>query len=319
MEEIKLFDIKIPVYISESITQTSGLFKYSYEDMIDYVKKKIDSYAETDKNITAKKRNKPRTKEINSITYKEHNFADIPALLVRMNACTTNNYDMYIERDERMDVGKTDKIGSENHWLLLYPQIKGLDSNNYSVFWLIFVYADPNKEFDDITNSAKLFLKNILNLKFRNIKTPDVLKDIKNKNFVSELQVKYTSITTDENDVDVKFQEYLVKGKLKLEREDVFQNMPFDKTEELINEVTYKNQFQQKIIRVITGKTEYKILKQQQFDEAKEKLEDVVEETFNMTSSVTEQELEPEILYNEEFMISKLKPVVENYLDSYVK
>ena len=46
---------------------------------------------------------------------------------------------------------------------------------------------------------------------------------------------------------------------------------------------------------------------------------DVVEETFNMKCNITEEDLKSNIIFNEQFIIKSLKPIIENYLESYVK
>lgn len=63
------FAIKIPVYVSESISKENGLLNYTYEEMVNDTKIKIDHFNEQSKNIIAKKRNAPREKEISSMSY----------------------------------------------------------------------------------------------------------------------------------------------------------------------------------------------------------------------------------------------------------
>ena len=234
-----------------------------------------------------------------------------------MNAGNTNLYDTYIQREEFIELGKTDKVGSENNWLLLYPQIKGIDPNHYTCYWLIFVYADPHKDFNDITQSAKLFVRYILQLRLRHIKTQDVLKELKDLGTTPELKIKYTYIASGNNDVMPKYQNYVICDKFKKEKLESFANMPFDYTEEIISDESYKSEYHNKDIYITVGKKEYKIIKKAQLDEAKKLLEDVVEETFNMTSYVTGEYLETNTLYSIDFMTEKLKPVIENYLASY--
>ena len=114
-----------------------------------------------------------------------------------------------------------------------------------------------------------------------------------------------------------KYQNYVICDKFKKEKLESFANMPFDYTEEIISDESYKSEYHNKDIYITVGKKEYKIIKKAQLDEAKKLLEDVVEETFNMTSYVTGEYLETNTLYSIDFMTEKLKPVIENYLASY--
>jgi predicted RND superfamily exporter protein len=93
--------------------------------------------------------------------------------------------------------------------------------------------------------------------------------------------------------------------------------MPFEYSEELISDESYKAEFQKKEVFVGIGKKEYKIVKREQLDEAKKLIEDLVEETFNMCSYITDAELESKTLYDVDFITQKLKPVIENYVESY--
>lgn len=316
-DDNKLYEIKIPVYVSERVTEPNGFQNITYDDMTALIIRRIDEHNAKDGKIVAQQRKKTKKKEIAGLTHIKRSFGDVPALFVQMNAASTNIYDTYIQREELIELGKTDKVGSENNWLLLYPQIKGIDPNHYTCYWLVFVYADPHKDFTDITQSARMFVRSILQLKLRNIKTQDILKELKDIGTTPELKLKYTYITSDSGDVDVKYQNYVTGGKFKKEKVESYSNMPFDYTEEIIADESYREQYQNKEILVTIGKKEYKIKKREQLDEAKKLLQDVVEETFNMTSSVTQEELEAATLYDVDFMTEKLKPVIENYLASY--
>lgn len=316
-KELDEYEIKIPVYVTEQLSKKDeDLFGYTYQNLLTHVKRKIDSFNESSATIVTNKRNKPRKKEIHSILYKEANIGEAPVLLIQMDAFTTNNYDLYIEREKRVPIDREDKIGSGNHWMLMYPRIVGLNPNEYICFWYIFVYADPTKDFEDVTNSAKLFIKKVMGIRLRNVKSAEMMKELSQSPSVQELQVRYISLTNDENDIDIKFQAYKTRGLLKQEKEDCFENMPFATVVELINETNYLQRFQQKIIKVFNGKKEYRIEKKN-IDESGKLLEDYIEESFNMSSIVTEAELDETILYSEDFMLSKFKPVVENYISSY--
>ena len=66
--------------------------------------------------------------------------------------------------------------------------------------------------------------------------TPTILEELRSIGTIPELQIKYSAVYNHENDVDLKYREYLVSGKLKKQKEDCFKNMPVDRIEELLNE-----------------------------------------------------------------------------------
>ncbi len=310
----KSYAIKVPVYTSELIEKPQDIFGgVTYKDMIDYVKGKINQYNEQSQKISRNKRNKVQKKEIDNVELIECNIGEVPSLLLKVSAYNTNLHDGYVEIEEKITLKLSNKLGSDNNFVLLYPNIIGINSANYKHQWLILIYEDPNKESTvDLIQTAKLVLTNILDIKIANIKLPTVLEYIKKIGTVPELNMKFYSIIYDDNEVDVKYRSYLVKSKLKRQKEDNFKNMPSEDTEEIINDKTYENDYQKREIKITIGKKEYIITNELQ--ETQEKVNQLVEEIFNSTIGISETEIDS--LYEKEFIISKLTPIITNYLSS---
>lgn len=126
------------------LDQTVGLFgNVSYHDMIQMIKDKLSKFSTP---ISSSNRNKTKQTVINGITYQDITIENVPALLLRISAFNTNMYDGYFEANEKIQITKDNKIGSDTNFVLLYPRIKGLSAETYTCFFLLMAYEDPTKD-----------------------------------------------------------------------------------------------------------------------------------------------------------------------------
>jgi hypothetical protein len=310
----KSFLIKVPVYSSELILKGKDLFGgVTYGDMINFAKRKISEYKIQESKVSRNKRNKLQKKEIDKVECIDCVIGERPCALLKISAYNTNLFDGYVETDQKIKLKQNHKLGSDNFFVLLVPNILGIDSNNYKHQWVILVYEDPHKETQEIIGTAKLVLNKILEISTSNIKLPEILEDLKRIKTVPELSLNFTSVSTDENEVDAKYRSYLVGSKFRKQKEDKFENMPYEKTEEVIKDFSYETEYQKRIVKILIGKKEYRITREQK-QEAADKLNDAVEEIFNESIGITETELN-ERIYDTDFIIEKLTPVLQNYLN----
>lgn len=308
----KSFAIKVPVFASELILNANDLFSgASYTDMINYAKKKIDIYISNPIKISKEKRNKTQTKEIDKILYFDHIIGEVPALLIKISAYNTNLYDGYVEIEQKIALKVENKVGSDNNYVVLYPYIIGIDSSNLKHQWLILVYEDPNKESSEIISTVKIVLRKILGIPIANIKLPDLLDQLKKIKYIPELYLRFSSIKTDANEVDVKLQSYLAASSLRKYKEDLFKNIPLDETNEIILDHSREDEYSKKEVRIINGKKEYKITREIK-QEAKDRVTETVEEIFNLAIGVSEKELDD--IYKQDFIIAKITAVLNAYL-----
>ena len=309
----KSYLIKVPVYSSEIIDKASDLFGgISYQDMIEFEKKKLDCYTEKPYKIAKDKRNKTQTREIDSIKYSDCKVGQIPSLLIKVSAYNTNLHDGYVEINERYTLQQSNKLGSENNFFLLYPHIFGNYESNYKHHWLILIYEDPSKESYEIISTVKIVLGKILGIKTANIKLDYLISELKNLGQIPELQIKLSSIKYDDNDVDIKILPYWVKSKLKKLKEDNYKNLPFEDTSDIINDNSYEQEYQKKEIKIIRGKKEYRITREMK--EAQEKISETIEEIFNYPIAVSAHELYN--IFDEDVMISNFTAVLEKFLSN---
>lgn len=304
---VKDYSIKVPVFTSERIERDNWVFSMNYQELIDHSKKLITEHNNNDKIISSDKRNKTIKREIGKIEIHERAFGQIPYLLLKISAYNTNWEGCLITSKETVQIDNKDKIGSDNNYIMLYPQIIG--SENQSIFWIILVYDDPKKDSFDNISTAKLVLTKILNQPVKSVKLPAVLRELKEQKILPQIKMNLNAISFDEGNIAPKYEQYCTSAKTLKREEYDFNNMPFDKIEELIRSPL--QDYTQRIIKLIVRKKEYKIT-QDLKKELKAGQDELVEQIFNMTTNINEEELDD--IYNIEFVISKLQNVLETYL-----
>ena len=308
----KSYNIKVPVYTTTMLDQTVGLFEnVSYNDMIQMIKGKLSKFSTP---ISSSNRNKTKQTVINGITCHDITIEDVPALLLQISAFNTNMYDGYFEANEKIQITKDNKIGSDTNYVLLYPRIKGLSAETYTCYFLLLVYEDPTKDNGEVCRLAKIVVNKILEIPIQNIKMPMIFDELKDISTIPELQIKYRSISDAENDVDVKYIEYLCTQKLEKKKDRVFKNIPRETMVELLADKTDDEDYQQKETRIVIGKKEYRI-KRELINEASEELKETAEKIFNATSAISQTELDTKV-HDSDFIVEKLSAVLTNYLSN---
>ena len=312
----KSYKIKIPIFTTEIVGDSDGIFgRITYSDMIEDLKSKINSIQSES---SFDNRNKTKKTVISKVNFTEHTIGDVPSLLLQISAYSTNITDGYFEATEKIAIQKDNKLGSETNFVLIYPIIKGIDSQNFTRHFLVVMYEDPTKDNGYVLKIGKIVVNQLLGIPIQNLKLPTILDELKSLKEIPELQIKYYGTRYDENEIDVKYQEFYQSGKITKSKEDFFKNMPFEKVEEIINEPCGE-EYQTKTTKVFWGKKEYRISKEmvQNIKEAKEELKETAEKIFNMSAPITQIELDEKSVHNQDFIIEKLSGALSNYLSSY--
>lgn len=309
----KSYIIKVPVYSTEMIENAQDMFGgITYNDLLSFLKKKIDDFNTITKAVSFENRNKTKKTVISGIDFTEHKLGETSALLLKISAYSTNLYDGYLEAEEKIEFKNHYKIGSDTNFMMIYPVIKGLDRTKYITYFIVSIYEDPTKNNDEISKIAKAVLNKVLTIPIANIKLPTILEELRAIKTIPELQIKYSSIYNQENEIDVKYREFLISGRVKKQKYDNFKNMPVDRMEELLNETD--SEYQTKETKLIVGKKEYRISKEM-LNEANEAMKETAEKVFNASTSITQEELNTQI-HDTNFVFSKLQPILENFLST---
>lgn len=310
---VREYEIKIPVFVTQIIENTGDeLFPITYEDLIKVVKDKVSNFNEP---ISKVPKNKTKTSVIQSVTYSDIKIGDTPSLLLQVSAYNTNFYDGYLESEEKVQLSKNSKIGNDNNFIIVYPKITGLQHENYTCQYFLFVYEDPNKDNGEVSKIAKIVAKDILQNPVQNIKLKKVLDEISNKGNVPQMEVRYISLQNAEDDEDILYKTYVQNISIREDRKIKYSDIPQDKMIDIITEKRLP--WYQRFITFTYGKTEYKITSQASKNdkEYKDELEQLVEKVFNASVAVTQEEIESGKIYDTDFIIEKVFPVISNYLD----
>lgn len=310
MEEEKSYVIKIPVYTSERRVDTKGVFEQTYDGMTSYVIEKVKQFNNITGEITRNHRNKVKTTKIDSVETTRIKIGEVESALIKFSAYNTNHSDGFVVTGKKIKLKQKDKVGSDTNYVLLYPIIQGISSNKFRYHWLILIYEDPNKQNNELVSNVKSLLRQALNIRIKNIKLPVLLEKLKKIKTLPQLNLKFTSYENGENDVDSNLRPYLVKSRLSRQRKESFENIPFEQTEELISDDTFEDGYNKREIKVTIGNQEYKISKE--LNEAKEKVNSLVEEIFNSKFGIKESEINE--MYDNEFIVNIMTQVITNYL-----
>ncbi|WP_018620155.1 hypothetical protein [Spirosoma luteum] len=305
--------IKIPVYVSESIPKPAGLFgAITQREMISNIKRNVDNFNREEIALRAKKRNKTYEKGIESIFYEDVYINAEPILLLKISAFNTNYSDGYFKKESKIEFTKESKVGSDNNFILIYPLIEGNDYNSFKYQWVILIYEDPNKDSADLISTAKLALSKVLKIKIRNVKLKSALESIKREEVIPDVIVRLTSTDYDYEADKPLFRTYLVGGQTKIITEQHYKDLPAENAISLINASVLTNVVFRAVKRFIKGKKEIKFT-QFSNEETGDSIKQLVEEIYNSEVQITDEELVNEI-YNHNFIISKMKPILFEYL-----
>lgn len=305
--------IKVPVHLAFMYEEKNSLFFSNKSGMIEFVKNKIDAYREP---VVIRTRNKTKTTVISSIRYNEYNLNGTPFLLLTIGAFDTNVSGKYLEgnHNSKVDITPEHKLGSDNNVFMIYPVIKGLSTSSHTCSFLLLSYETPFKDGDDMTKLARLFIKKVLNFSGANLKPPHIIEEIKSIPKFQEVLMRFTSISHDENEVDMELREYCISGQTKKSSLKKFKDVPaqliFDALDRKNIQLT-DNRYIAQETSFIIGKHTYRIKKELADDIAE--IQESAEKIFNASVTITKDEFENKI-NNIDFIIDKLSSVITNYL-----
>lgn len=315
----EMHKIKVPVFTSKFIEKSEKNEMFSglhYSGLLSSIRNKINLYNSNPGKIKSSIPNTTKDRVIEKVSYSEHTLGEVPILVISVNAYETNLNDVYVEyTDEKIQLEKDNKVGSEHNVFILYPEIIGGEPKTFKYRWIAFIYEEPTKDKGEIVNICKLVLNKILHIKTKNVKLPNILDEIRKMGTIDQLSIRSFSIQKDINDVDILYKEYITSWKLKNERKTTWDNIPADDVVEIITNED-ESGFTEREVKLVTGKMEYHL--KEKLKSAKNKIEDLAEEIFNEEIEITDEELHLS-LYEENEIINRLTPVITDYVSSYAK
>ncbi len=304
----KTYSIHIPAFISERNEVEGGMFDFTYDDMIQLAKSKINDHNQLSGSIVTGIRNKTKKRIIDNVNISEFKSGKIPYLLLQISAYNSNFEGQLVKKKSIMPIEQSDKIGSTNNYVLLYPQLSVNDDVKY-YNWIVLIYDDPNKNSDDNISNAKTLMRSILKTPIRNIKLKRFINDLKKTEQKPFISLTLTAINYDADMISDELLVYQISSKSTSKVEFEFLNMPFQDIEALIFN-KFENKFRNKVLKFRIGRREYKI--NQDLNDFKEDYESTVEQHFNFSTSVKESNMKS--IYEEEFIVNLMEQALHEYL-----
>jgi hypothetical protein len=310
--------IKVPIYTSvfhEDHYPNQMFGGYTYREQKQLVIDKIDLYNRKPTKESFSIPNTLKKRVIDSIKYEVFNLGEIPVILLSISAYETNLNDVYVELNEKIALDKKNKVGSDHNIMILYPEIHGIDPNNFKQRWIAFIYEEPNKDKGEVVSVCKLTLNKILNIKTKNVKLPSIIDELNKMGTIQQLCIKLYAVEKNINDVDILYKTYVSDCRLKREKNTIWDNIPANKAREII-ESKDTDDYSDKEVKVISGKKEYKF-KESLLHEAQTDINTMAEEIFNEEITLTAEDIDS--IYDTNFIIEKITPIITNYVSSYAK
>lgn len=300
--------IQVPLYtipINET-DETISVIPDTYDMIIDLIKNRLDQF----KPHELKNHKKERQTVIETLRYSEHSIKDIPCILVQCSVIDSNLGDTIIEDESTFKLSPQAKVRSSNYFFLLYPKIDGPQKKRVSSI-IMLVYDDPYHDSSNSCRIATAVTKKILKLKPINQKLDSVIRELEAVQTIPQLQITLCSYDSTSSDYVPKIKLYQVKTSNFKKQVINFESVPCEQAFEVLEDDDCGG-YSHKDITVTLGKKQIKV--RRDISKGIEALKLSVESVFNSTTSITDEEMTR--LYDEDFIIEKIQPILANYLSN---
>lgn len=307
-EKIKEYIVKVPIYTSEGKNNENSLFGTTYDNMLNEVKELILKYnSDSNWHVTSDKRAKTSVTGVNKIDVIDCCIGRDQCLLLQATAYKTKLIDGYYESEESEVIifKENDKLCSDTHFILLYPNIF-----NNMVYWRVFVYEDPTKTNDEVARVAKLIMKDILKYPIRNIKEDRLLADLASQGIINGMEISFTSLNDSDDETPPYLLNYLVNTKVKQEKKIKLENIPSDECVKVYQNIDFPNTYTKKQIKYLLNNKRVLTVTQ----EFRENVKQAFDDSFNYSFGITETELKEARIFEKDFIIEHMTAVVNNFM-----
>ena len=319
MENLKKLSIKIPVYTSKAIeTDADDLFAITNQSLLEGAKIKIASFnIGSEKPLMITKRTKTTAIGINKIEPIDIKFNEDLCLLLKVTAYKTNLTDGYYQSSGNSETeirfNLDDKLCSDTYFFILYPQVDRLLVNKKtSSFWHIFLYEDPSKENEDMISIARKIMKYVLEVPIKNIKSEQMLSELKKFDLISEMKITLSSISDDKDDIPTYLEKYSITSKLKKEKQISLSNITKDDAINTFKDESFTSSYSKRQLKFITHNQRVFSLVQ----EFKDKLTSTFEDSFNYSVDVEEKDVEKGTIFQPEVIKKNVEGIFTKYMNA---
>ena len=315
----KTYPIKVPVYVSEKIERddNGSLFATNVADLINNAKSLINKY--TSSTITLLDKRKTATIGIKSIMAEDISFNSDQCLLLRVSAFKSNLTDGYYQQandtENTIRFNEKDKICSDTYCFILYPFLTMQSDTNakYDIYWHVFLYDDPSKANNEMIKIARSIMKSVLNTPIKNIKSDKFMADIKRYKFINSVEIELSTITDDDEGVPKYIQKYNFKSIIKKGKKITLSNMSSDDAVCALQDDSFLKNYSKRQFKFIThNKRIFNIIQ-----EYKDKLSEAIEESFNYTINVNEEDIKSGKIFETDTIKRNVEGIFTEYMANY--
>ncbi len=300
--------IQVPLY-SIPITEEdadSSLFPMTYEQIVELIKERLDIFAPHE----LKNNKKEKRTLIETLSYREKKIGRVPCILVRCAVADTNLGDTTIEDEDVINLSPTAKVKSANYYFLLYPKIDGPQRKRICSI-LMLVYDDPYHDSYNSCRIATTVVKKILKLKPINQKLDSVIHEIEQTQSIPQLQIMLSSYDATDSDYAPKINLYRVKTSNFKKQVVNYESVPRQAALEVIEDDDCGD-FSVKEISISLGKKQIKV--RRDITKGLDAMKLTIDSVFNSSTTVSDEDMSK--LYDEDFIIEKIQPILSNYLSN---
>lgn len=299
--------IKVPIYsIPLYEDDKNRLFISTYDDIINFITNKLDRFNP----ILLNNGKKERQTLIKKIEFTNKAIGETPCVLVRCSVEDSNIGDTVIEDNDIITLSPDAKIRYANYCFLLYPKIDGLYNKKVCSI-IMLVYDDPYHDSNNTSRIATSVIKKVLGLKPSNQKLDYIIKELEQTLVIPELQIKLSSLRDSDSNQNQVLSQYRVKSTKFKQENSKYQGVPQKDVFDVLTNDDCAG-YDSKEIQITVGKKLYKVRK-----EIVEGIADVkltIESVFNSSFEISDEEMKQ--LYNEDFIVEKLTPVLTNFMSN---
>lgn len=320
-ENKKGYQIKVPVYVSGKMEQDNNgvIFQISNETLIEDAKALISAYnSNPNITLTSDKRNKTTTIGIKNIDVEDISFNSDKCLLLKVTAFKTNLIDGYYqsanEKEKEIRFKEEDKICSDTYFFILYPLLNAQAENSlkFDAYWHIFIYEDPSKTNDEMVRIARLIMRKIMKAPIKNIKSEKMLSDIQKYKLISEVEICLSVIEDDDEGVPKYIRKYSFDSKLKKEKQIKLSNMSVEDAISAFEDESFTNSYSKRQLKFTTSNKRVFLVVQ----EFKDKISSVLEDSFNYSIDVSEQDIKNGNIFKTETIKQNVEGIFTQYMSA---
>ena len=235
---------------------------------------------------------------------------------MRVSAFKSNLTDGYYQQandtEKAIRFNEKDKICSDTYCFILYPFLTMQSDNNakYDIYWHIFLYDDPSKANNEMIKIARSIMKSVLNTPIKNIKSDKLMADIKRYKSINSVEIELSSIIDDDEGVPKYIQKYNFKSIVKKGKKITLSNMSSDDAVCALQDNSFLENYSKRQCKFTThNKHIFNIIQ-----EYKDKLSETIEESFNYTINVNEEDIKSGKIFETDTIKRNVEGIFTEYI-----